>query len=102
MNDERRTNFRIPLKLHARYEGMSGAQEARIEDISLGGCFVTSQGQVDQGEAITVEIQFPAGHWIRLRGQVVVRHPGIGFGMEFSSLAPEEERKLAELLTDQL
>src|SRR5262245_44725261 len=100
MNNERRTSFRIPLKLPMRFEDMSGAQEARVEDISLGGCFVTTPGQVNEGDTITVEINFPSGEWLKLQGKIVVCHPGIGFGIEFSPLSTEEERKLAELLTD--
>jgi hypothetical protein len=102
MNKERRTNFRIPLNLPVRYDGMSGAQEARVEDISLGGCFVSARGQVNEGDAITVEIQFPSGEWMTLRGRVTVCHPGIGFGLEFSSLTAADEARLAELLTNQL
>jgi len=98
MNKDRRTNFRIPLKLPARYDGMSGAHEARIEDLSLGGCFINSRGQVEPGEAITVEIKLPSGQWLKLRGEVTAYHPGIGFGMVFSSLTTGEERALQQLI----
>lgn len=98
MNKERRTNFRIPLNLPARYDGLSGAHEARIEDISLGGCFVNARGQVHEGESITVEIKLPSGTWLKLRGEVTAYQPGIGFGMVFSTMMPAEERALHELL----
>lgn len=98
MNKERRTNFRIPLNLPARYDGLSGAHEARIEDISLGGCFVNARGQVDSGEAITVEIKLPSGQWLQLRGEVTAPQPGIGFGMVFSAMTAEEELALQQLI----
>jgi PilZ domain len=98
MNKERRTDFRIPLNLAARYDGLSGAHEARIEDISLGGCFVNARGQVLEGEAIAVEIKLPSGTWLKLRGTVTTYQPGIGFGMAFSKMTPAEESALQKLL----
>jgi hypothetical protein len=98
MNKERRTNYRIPLNLPAKYDGLSGAHEARIEDISLGGCFVNARGQVESGDAITVEIKLTTGEWLQLRGEVTALQPGIGFGMVFTSLSAEEELALQKLI----
>lgn len=99
MNKERRTNHRVPLNLPARYDGLSGAHEARLEDISMGGCFVNTRGQVEPGEAITIEIKMTSGRWLRLRGEVTSCQPGIGFGVVFSLLTAEELRSLEQLLT---
>jgi hypothetical protein len=101
MNKERRTNQRLPLNLPARYDGLSGAHETRIEDISMGGCFINARGQVEPGEAITVEIKMASGEWLRLRGAVTSCQPGIGFGVVFSILTEEELRSLEQVLTSQ-
>ncbi|HEV7396314.1 MAG TPA: PilZ domain-containing protein [Pyrinomonadaceae bacterium] len=98
MTNERRTNFRIPLNLPAKYDGLSGAHEARIEDISMGGCFVNARGQVHEGEAIAVEIKLPSGEWLKLHGEVTAAHPGIGFGMVFSAIRPADEQALQKLI----
>ena len=98
MTKERRTNERVPLNLPARYDGLSGAHEARIEDISMGGCFVNARGQVDSGEIITVEIKMPSGEWLQLRGEVTSCQPGIGFGMVFSLLTEDEIRLTEQLI----
>jgi len=98
MNKDRRTNFRIPLNLPARYDGLSGAHEARIEDMSLGGCFVNARGQVHEGESIKVEIKLPSGRWLKLGGQVTAYQPGIGFGIVFANLTLEEEQDVQKLL----
>lgn len=102
MNHERRTNLRIPLKLPARYDGLSGRYEARIEDISLGGCFVNARGQVQEGDPITVEINLPTGEWLRLAGKVTAYYPGIGFGVAFGELTPLQELSLEQLVTSSL
>ncbi|MCU1264502.1 MAG: hypothetical protein JWM21_820 [Acidobacteria bacterium] len=101
MNKERRTNQRIPLNLPARYDGLSGAHEARIEDISMGGCFVNARGQLAPGEAITIEIKLPTGEWLQLRGEVTSSQPGIGFGVVFSLPTEEEIRSLEQVLLSQ-
>ena len=102
MNHERRTNLRLPLNLPARYDGLSGRYEARIEDISLGGCFVNARGQVQQGDAITVEINLQSGEWLTLPGNVTTYYPGIGFGVGFTNLTPAQELSLEELVTSSL
>lgn len=98
MTEERRTDLRVPLNLPARYDGLSGAHEARIEDIGMGGCFVNTPGQVNPGEVITVEIKMASGEWLQLRGEVTSHQPGIGFGIVFSFLTDDEERALRQLI----
>lgn len=101
MNKERRTNQRLLLNLPARYDGLSGAHEARIEDISMGGCFVNARGQVEPGEAITIEIKMISGEWLQLRGEVTSCQLGIGFGVVFAVLTEEELKSLEQVLTSQ-
>ena len=98
MSEERRKNPRIRLNLPARYDGLSGVQESRLEDISFGGCFVNTHAQVTIGEVISLEIQLPSGEWLRLHGQVTMYQPSIGFGVVFSSLSEDEERTLRLLI----
>ena len=101
MTDERRTHQRLSLNLPARYDGLSGAHEARLEDIGLGGCFVNTRGHVDAGEVITVEIKMLSGQWLQLRGEVISNQPGIGFGMVFGRLTDEEQEALQEVIKNQ-
>jgi hypothetical protein len=99
MGQERRTDERVQLNLSARYDGLSGLHEARIEDISLGGCFVNTRGHVDPGEIVTLEIKLISGEWLPLRGEVTSVQPGIGFGMVFTFLTDDEEQILRELIS---
>lgn len=99
MPEERRKNPRVRLNLPARYDGLSGVQEARLEDISFGGCFVNTHAQVNIGDMIAVEIQMPSGEWLRLHGEVTAYQPSIGFGVVFRSLSDDEERTLRRLIS---
>ena len=76
---------------------MSGTYEARLEDISLGGCFVNSSGRVELNEVISLEVRLPTGEWLPLRGEVTACQPGIGFGLLFSFLTEDEEDALRAL-----
>ena len=98
MADERRSNARKRILLEARWESMSRRHEARVDDVSLGGCFVNTYAQVELGERIDLEIQLPSGEWLSVRGLVASYHPGVGFGMSFSSLSAKEIAGLEELM----
>ncbi len=98
MTDNRRSDERVPTNLPARWDGESGSNEARIEDLSLGGCFVNTAGRVDIGEVVGLEIKMPSGEWLQLRGEVASYQVGIGFGLLFTFLTEDEEQALRELI----
>ncbi len=90
MPDERRTNKRKRILLEAKWESMSRTHEARVDDVSLGGCFVNTFGRVELNEAVNLEIRLPSGEWLPLRGHVASYQPGVGFGLSFTSLSEDE------------
>ena len=77
---------------------MSRRHEARVDDISMGGCFVNTYGKVELGEKVDLEMQLPSGDWLPLTGHVASYQPGVGFGMSFDSLSEAETEILSELL----
>lgn len=95
---ERRSDERVSTNFPAKWGGLEGSHEARIEDLSLGGCFVNTAGRVDVGEIVGVEMKLPSGEWLPLRGEVVSYQQGIGFGIVFPFLTDEEEQALRELI----
>jgi len=95
---ERRNNERKRILLEAKWESLSRRHEARVDDVSLGGCFVNTYAKLELGEHVDLEIQLPSGEWLPLRGQVASYQPGVGFGMSFSSLSAEETAGLNELM----
>lgn len=98
MTDERRSEERVSITLPVKWDGGSGLHEGRIEDISLGGCFVNSTGRVEIDDVITLEIKLPDGEWLLLRGEVASFQAGIGFGLLFTFLTDEEEFALRQLI----
>ncbi len=98
MGQERRRNKRKRLLLEAKWESMSRTHEARVDDVSVGGCFVNTYGHVEADEQINLQIQLPSGEWLRLRGRVASYQPGVGFGIAFSPLGKGETAVLRELI----
>lgn len=98
MGGERRRSERKQVLLDAKWESMSRTHEARVDDISLGGCFVNTFGRVEPDEMVNLQIQLPSGEWLPLRGQVASYQPGVGFGLAFTALSEEEIAVLKELM----
>jgi hypothetical protein len=98
MSRERRNNARKQILLEARWASLSSRHEARVDDVSLGGCFVNSYAKVELGQHIDLEIQLPSGEWLSLRGKVASYQPAVGFGLAFSSLTAKETGGLKELI----
>lgn len=98
MSDERRRSQRKRLLLDARWESMSRSHEARVDDVSLGGCFVDTLGRVELNEAVNLEIQLPSGEWLSLQGCVASYQPNVGFGMSFTSLSEAQTVALKQLI----
>jgi len=98
MSNERRSSARKRILLEAKWESLSSRHEARVDDVSLGGCFVNTYAKIELGEHVDLEIQLPSGEWLPLHGQVASYQPGVGFGMAFTSLSKVEAAALKELL----
>ncbi|MCM3904117.1 MAG: PilZ domain-containing protein [Pyrinomonadaceae bacterium] len=100
MDKERRSDERLPTNLPAKWDGLSGGHEARIEDISIGGCFVNTTGRVDIGEVVVLQAKLPSGEWLTLRGEATSFQEGVGFGLIFSFITDEEESALREFISN--
>src|SRR5919106_1793152 len=68
--DERRTGHRWDVSLDAVWNGKSGNYTARITDLSDGGCYMDSLGNVTMGELLNLKLQLPNGEWLELTGEV--------------------------------
>ena len=98
MDQERRRSERKRVLLEAKWESMSRTHEARVDDVSVGGCFVNTYGRVELHETVNLQIQLPSGEWLPLRGEVASYQPGVGFGLAFTSLSEEEIEVVQELM----
>ena len=75
-----------------------GKYQARINDISMGGCYVDSIAAVMAGEAIALTLSVDGGDPQRFAGVVTYVLAGFGFGMRFLDLTDEKTAFLKQIL----
>jgi len=98
MSGERRRNQRQKVLLEARWQSMSDRHEARIDDVSLTGCFVNTYGPVAVGERIELKILLRSGEWLEVNGHVANYQHGVGFGLAFTELTWAKKKALQDLI----
>lgn len=98
MGEERRIHERVRFPLDAKWQGMSGGHEARVYDLSFGGCYIEAGGHVKLLESLCFEIQSPTGRVLPLQGEVVHVQIGFGFAVRFTELSEEQQSGLTALL----
>lgn len=95
--DDRRTKQRLSVHLDARWDSATQAHSARITNLSEGGCFMDSVGEVRRGEIVGFRVLLPDDDWLYLEGEVR-HHSADGFGVQFVELNEEQAEKLQWLL----
>lgn len=98
MRDERRRNQRQKVLLEATWETLSTRHEARIDDVSLSGCFVNTYWPVTVGEHIELKILRRSGEWLSVNGYVATYQHGVGFGLAFTELSEANKRALEDMI----
>jgi hypothetical protein len=97
--DERRLKPRLSVSLDAVWHGDAGRQSARVTDLSEGGCYLDTVGEVMKGEIVAFRILLPDEDWLYLEGEVRHHRQGLGFGVQFVDLNEEQMEKLSLLLS---
>ena len=95
---DRRSKPRLKVSLDAMWDSSTEAHSARVTNLSENGCYLSSVGEVRQGEIVGFRILLPDGDWLYLEGEVRHHQHMIGFGVQFVDLNEEQTEKLALLL----
>ena len=96
--DERRSRPRLSVHLDAVWHGGEERHSARVTDLSEGGCYLDTVGDVMLGEIVAFRVLLPDDDWLYLEGEVRHHHHRIGFGVQFVDLNEEQVEKLLRLL----
>jgi len=96
--DERRSRPRLSVSLEAVWDSASDNHPALITDLSVGGCYLNTVGETRVGEMVGFRVLMPDGDWLYIEGQVRHHTVGLGFGVQFVDLEPEQEQKITWLL----
>jgi hypothetical protein len=95
--DDRRSKQRLSVSLNAMWDSSAQAHSARITNLSEGGCYLDSVGEVRRGEIVGFRVLLPDDDWLYLEGEVR-HHDTNGFGVQFVDLNDEQTEKLKWLL----
>lgn len=95
---DRRSKPRLSINLGAEWESSAGKRSARITNLSEGGCYLDSVGDVRRGEIVGFRVLLPEDDWLYLEGEVRHHTAGEGFGVRFVDLNEEQESKLKDLI----
>ncbi len=77
---------RIPFLTEITLEWASGRREARISDLSMGGCYIDTIASIPEGEKVSFEISTADGREMPFSGTVAYVLDGFGFGVKFDDL----------------
>ncbi len=97
-NDDKRKHKRLPLLIEVLWDGGTGKYEARTTDISEGGCFIDTMGQVALGETINFKLCLTGDEWIEVQGEVTHELPRVGFGVRFTKISEADQKRLNALI----
>lgn len=97
MAQERRQHRRIQGPFDGTFEGAAGRRQARIVDLSVGGCFVDVLSGPAKGDPVKLELQV-GDRKARLRGEVVYVDKVQGFAVRFTENPPAETEQLLAIL----
>lgn len=95
-----RQDERVSFLTEVALEFASGRRTVRISDISMGGCYMESIIQVQQGEHFSFDITSTDGEAVRFDGEVAYVFDGMGFGVKFLDLNDHCRRFLLKIIND--
>src|ERR1700752_1521954 len=96
--DDRRSRPRLSVHLDAVWQADEERHSARVTDLSDGGCYLDTVGEVMTGEIVAFRVLLSDGDWLYLEGEVKHHRHGFGFGVQFVDLNEKQQEKLNGLL----
>jgi PilZ domain len=95
MDDDRRSRPRLTVSLDASWDR---DHPARVTNLSEGGCYLDTVGEVMRGEIVGFRVLLPDGDFLYVEGEVRHYTAGVGFGVQFIDLNDEQQTNLKRLI----
>lgn len=99
--DDRRTTNRYPLDVPIQWETRNGRQPGSLSDVSFEGCFVLSNGDVEDGDPVKIFVPLGEGMKVEFDGKIANHVFEIGFGVKFGPLSQAQKEILTKLVKEQ-
>ena len=98
--DDRRGTNRYPIDVAVEWEAAAGRQPGTLSDVSFEGCFVLSNGDVEDGDTVKLFIPLGDGMKVQFDGKIANHVFEIGFGVKFVSLSQAQKEILTKLVKE--
>lgn len=86
IGNDRRSAERIEVSVEIEWANETGVRRATLSDVSSGGCFVLTAGEVADGEVVRLLFPLSDGARVEFLGEVTNHVPEIGFAARFVGL----------------
>lgn len=98
-HSERRRAPRLPCSGtgQIRQPGVAFPVWAEVTDLSSGGCYVQMVFTISRGSEVDLQLTINE-RTFAAKGKVVTSHPGVGMGIQFVEITPENQKSLSEIL----
>jgi len=79
-------------------ESSSGKRDARISDISGGGCYIDSIASAHEGDEVSFELKDIDHQNLTFTGTVAYVLEGMGFGIKFTNVTDKHQAVIDQIL----
>lgn len=103
MSINKRKHIRLNLNFPAfRFTEMGEKIEVMIYQISIGGCFIEWDENIEKNGEFRLEIMLPNKNWLPLRCQPLYFAKSDGIGIKFLDITQFEQELIAQIMSEGL
>lgn len=103
MSLNQRQHIRFSLDIPAfAYLKFSEKQETRLEQISIGGCFMSWDADILIGDEFRLEIEMPNKNYLPLYSRAIYRFEHTGIGVKFIDICEFEQELISKIIAGRL
>src|SRR5215218_5076411 len=98
MSLNQRQHIRFSLDIPAVvYSKFGERQETRLEQISIGGCFMGWDAEILIGDEFRMEIELPNKNYLPLHCRALYRFEHTGIGVKFTDVSEFEQELISRI-----
>lgn len=84
------------------YSKFGERQETRLEQISIGGCFISWDDRIYIGDEFRMEIELPNKNYLPLQCRALYRFENTGIGLKFMDICEFEQELISKIIAHRL
>ena len=102
MSINQRQHIRFSLDIPAIYSKFGEKQDTRLEQISIGGCFMRWDSEILLGDEFRLEVELPNKNYLPLHARAIYRFEHAGIGVKFLDICEFEQELISKIIAGRL